>query len=553
MSLVQVLQNLSARTRISQPVQAPNVLKPFSTLEQTANSDFQRARSTLLDLYRGLERLAELTNVNTRFKLDLPDAQSATALGLDLTRTAASLVSNEEINASPMSFSPFGPDWDSGSDALITIGGEYNGADGSGSMLFDVRRDGTHGEDDLRIRFEDPQGNRQNININSNHPEDRQYDLQNGLFLTLGPGSLIDNDTTTIQLFDNLGASVNPDNPFGGVRNSNPNLQFGTPAIVNGSFLVNGQNISVTTSDSLSDVIARINSSTAGVTAAFNAGTERIEFMQNTPGSLPGIDLQNDTSNFLQAMKLAGALQSPGIDAESDQAFANVAAFASLQTGNIIVNGQQVAIDTAVDSLSGVIARINASGAGVVASFDPDTQRVLIEATDAEGQLELDSNGTGFFAALNMPEGRVDPEAIANGISRQRSYDIADATEDVFQAINQLFRDASYLGGQQNAARFRAPLETAIRSVFGSNMAGDQYGMRFDGSADARSRGDFASIDRRALTQSLQRRGDAVQGVLGGGQSKDGLIHGLLRGTRQALTHVNQALGIAGTFVDTYA
>lgn len=553
MSLIQVLQNLSARTRISQPAQAPNVLKPFSALEQTANSDFQRARSTLLDLYRGLERLAELTNVNTRFKLDLPDAQSATALGLDLTQTAASLGSNEEINASPMSFSPFGPDWDNASGALITIGGEYDGSDGSGTMLFDVRRDGTHGVDDLRIRFEDPQGNLRNININANHPENRQYSLQNGLYLTLGPGSLIDNDTTTIQLFDNLGASVNPNNPLGGVRNSNPNLQFGTPAIVNGSFLVNGQNISVTTSDSLSDVIARINSSTAGVTAAFNAGTERIEFLQNTPGSLPGIDLQSDTSNFLQAMKLAGALVSPGIDAESDQAFANVAAFASLQTGNIIINGQQVAIDTAVDSLSGVIDRINASGAGVVASFDPNTQRVLIEATDADSRLELDSNGTGFFVALNMPEGRVDPEAIANGISRQRSYDIADATEDVFQAINQLFRDASYLGGQQNAARFRAPLETAIRSLFGSNMTNDLFGLRFDGSADARSRGDFASIDRRELTQSLQRRGDAVQGVLGGARNKDGLIQGLLRGTRQALTQVNQALGIAGTFVDTYA
>lgn len=553
MSLIQVLQNLSVRTRVNQPVLAPNVLKPLSAAQQTAIGDFQRARTTLLGLYRDLERLAELANVNTRFKLDLPDAQSSTALGLDLTQTAASLSSTEEINASPMSFSPFGPDWDNGSDALITIGGEYNGADGSGTMLFDVRRDGTHGVDNLTIRFEDPQGSRTNIVINANHPEDRQYDLQNGLYLTLGPGSLINNDTTSIQLFDNIGASVNPDNPFGGLRNSNPNLQFGTPSIVNGSFQVNGQSITVTSGDSLNDIVARINASTAGVTASFNATTERIEFLQNTLGSIPDINLQNDTSNFLQAMKLGGALVTPGIDAESDRAFADVAAFASVQTGSILINGQQIAIDTAVDSLSGVIDRINSSSAGVTASFDPDTQRVLIEANDAASQLVLDSNGTGFFAAIHMPEGRVDPEAKARGISRQRSYDIADATENVFQAINKLFRDSSYVGGKQNAGRFRSPIEAAFHSSYGSSMTGDQFGMRIDNSAEARLRGDFASLDRRAFTDNLQRRGDAVQGVIGSKDSERGLIRSLLLGTRQALANVNQALGISGTFVDTYA
>ena len=137
MSVIQSLQNLSFTSRVSQTERAPQGLKPFAAVDQTANSDFRRARDKLLDLYRSLETLAELTNIDTRFKLDLPDARSASGLGLDLTSTAASLQSIEEINASPMSFSVFGPEWDDGSDALITIGGEYDGTHGSGQLSFD--------------------------------------------------------------------------------------------------------------------------------------------------------------------------------------------------------------------------------------------------------------------------------------------------------------------------------------------------------------------------------------------------------------------------------
>ena len=552
MSVIQSLQNLSFASRVSQTERAPQGLKPFAAVDQTANSDFRRARDKLLDLYRSLETLAELTNIDTRFKLDLPDARSSSGLGLDLTSTAATLASTEEINASPMSFSVFGPEWDDGSDALITIGGEYDGTHGSGTLSFEVRRDGTHGVDNLRIRLEDPQGNRiRNINIRANHAEDRQYDLRNGLYLTLGPGSLIDRDFTTIQVFDNVGAVVDPGKPLGGIRNDNPNLQFGTPSIVDGSFQLNGESIGVATSDSINDVIDRINASSAGVTATFNSLTERIDFLQDSLGSAPTIDLQGDTSNFLQATKLDTASVLAGIDPEDDQAFEDVAAFAAVQSGNIEINGQQIAIDTASDSLSTVIDRINTSSAGVTASFDTETQRVLIEADEATSELRLDSNGTGFFSALNMPEGRVDPEAVSRGISRQRSYGIADATAAAFAEISDLFRDTSFVGRGANAGRFRAPLEAAIRGLFGSSMSGDLFGLQFDGSADARLRGDFASIDRQALTRSLQLRGDSVQEVLG--KNGEGLIQSLLIGARQALTNVNQALGISGTFIDTFA
>jgi hypothetical protein len=501
MSVIQGIQNIVRSTRVIQPGGSAATQPSFATLTPEAHSDFLRARTELLNLYRDIERLAELANINVRFKLDLPDARSASSLGLDLTHTAATLNSAEEINASPMSFTPFGPDWDDGSSALITIGGEYDGSHGTGPITFEVRRAGTHGVDDLRILVEDPQGNRiSNININRNHAEDRQYSLSNGLYLTLGPGSLSNRDFAQIQVYDNAGAVVNPDLPLGGVRNQNPNLQFGTPDIVDGSFDLNGENISVATSDTLNDVVQSINQSDAGVTAVFNALTERIEFVQNTLGSAPTIDLQNDTSNFLEATKLDSLNVIDGIDPETIKALDTVGAFSSVQSGDILINGQAIAIDTANDSLSTVLDNINGSGAGVIATFDSASQLVLIEASDSESVVEIDSNGTGFFSAIKIPEGRVDPEAVSSGISRRRSYEIADAANAVFEKMNRIFNDSTFLGRGSNASQFRAPIEAALRSVFGDASRADILGFSFDASASARLRGDFTTIDRRELT-----------------------------------------------------
>ena len=554
MSVIQGLNNLANVVRSGTTTRAPQGLKPYLAVESPAAGDFRRARTRLLNLFARLEELAELTNINTRFKLDLPDARSSSALGLDLTHTAAALNSTEEINASPMSFTPFGPDWNDGSTALITLGGEYQGDEWSDVLTFEVRRDGTHGVDNLRIRVEDSQGNRlTNLNIRANHDEDRQYDIGNGIFLTLGPGDLVDRDTATIQVFDNVGEVVNPGNPLGGIRNSNPNLQFGTTPIVDGAFQLNGESINVSTADTINDIISRINQSAAGVTASFNTGSERIDFVQNTLGSAPAIDLQNDTSNLLDALKLSGALVTPGIDPENEKTLDSVAALSSVQSGDIIINGNLISIDPASDSLDSVLDSINNSGANVVASFDPVSQQVLIEAQDAASELTIDSNGTGFFAALNIVEGRVDPEAVSRGLTRARSYAIADAAAAVFSELSTLFRDSTFAGRDVNASQFRGPLESALRATLGDELTTSLFGLVFDGSSGARRRGDFASIDRQSLTQNLQLRGDAVKDVLTNSDGTAGLVPDLLRATQQALSGVNQALGLSGTFVDTFA
>jgi flagellar capping protein FliD len=281
--------------------------------------------------------------------------------------------------------------------------------------------------------------------------------------------------------------------------------------------------------------------------------TERIDFVQNTLGSAATIDLQNDDSNFLEATKLDSLNVVAGIDPENKQAFENVGAFSSVQSGEVVINGQQIAIDTANDSLSTTLDKINSSGAGVIATFDSASQQVLIEANETTSVVEIDSNGTNLFAALKIPEGRIDPEAASRGISRRRSYEIADAANAVFNKLNRLFNDSTFLGKGKNAGQFRAPLEAVFRAAFDGADEGYLLGFGIDTSANARLRGDFAAIDRRELTSNLQRRGNLVRDFLAGTDDQVGFVQGLLAASQQALTSVNQTLGLSGTFVDTFA
>jgi hypothetical protein len=287
------------------------------------------------------------------------------------------------------------------------------------------------------------------------------------------------------------------------------------------------------------------------VTAVFNPTTEKIEFLQDTLGSTPTIDIQGDTSNFIEATKLDTAAVNPGIDPETVKAFASVAAFSTVQSGSILINGTSIAVDSANDSLTDVLARINGSSANVTASFDTQTQLVTIEANESASELNIDSNGTGFFAAVKMLEGRVDPDAQSRGISRQRSYKIADALEILSAELSSLMRDGTFAGGATNAALFRSPLTGALSSAFSG--AQQLFGFKVDDSVDALRRGDYATLNRRAFTQSLQLRGDEVKSFFAGDDGKGGLISRLFSATEAALKNVSYGLGQSGTYVDTYA
>lgn len=329
--------------------------------------------------------------------------------GLVLTLSEGDLTKKDTFtidveNSSPTSFSPAQPNWE-GSDALPTIGGVYDGSNSTDTLSFRADNSGTHGEDDLKIKVYDSNNDQiDTIDIKKEDPIDKQYTLSNGLTFTLGNGALLENTTFTMEVFDSVGSAVDPDNPFNGIRADDPNLEPGL-SVRDGSFQINGTSIDVGASDSINDVLDRINQADAGVNATFDAATETVLLTQNTPGSTPDIILENDTSGFLAAVKLDGATATPGEDSEPNKSLAEVASFSAVQSGSISVNGVSIDIDVNTDSLNDVLDRISASGADVDARFDNTTQRVTVRAESTASQMELYNGATHFFTAVGISEG----------------------------------------------------------------------------------------------------------------------------------------------------
>jgi flagellar capping protein FliD len=412
------------------------------------------------------------------------------------------------------------------------------------------------GQDRLQIRASDPLNEViRTFNIQPSDLLDQQYSLNNGLSFTLGAGSLVNRDTTAIQVFDNIGSVVIPGNAFNGVRNASANLQYGLPAIVDGAFQINGTSIAVNASDTLDAVIDRISQSSTGVTANFNSLTESIDFTQNTLGVAPTITIENDSSNFVEVSKLTGTVVVPGIDADPTLPLADVAEFAGVLSGDILLNSTPVSVDPATDSLEDVIDRINASGAGVVASFDSQSRRVTLTATPDQNELEIDSNGTGLLGALNLPEGKVDPEAEDGGISIRRRNRINKAFGRVVSGLNEFYSDRGLLSGEDaDIQRLRGQLEAAIAGVFGAGSENfdSGIGLRFNRDSGAKLVGNFAQLDRRKLAVFLEKRDRVVRRFFNGDARSAGLTAALSGALDQAMVSLNSKIGTKGTLFDAF-
>jgi hypothetical protein len=557
MEIGPLLQNIGSFVR-ARPAERP-VLPVVGRRDvpQANPGELLAARRKLL---RVLESFAEVERVVTGRRTvtnGLPSARSARDLQLNLTSSAARLESVAEINATPTSFAPFVPAWSGASTAPVTIGGVYDGSDGTGALSFEVRRGGVRGVDRPRIRVRDPLGNIiRTFTIRENHALDRQYDLRNGLFLTAGTGNFVRFDTTSIQIYDNVGSAVDVSKPLNGTGNDNPNLEFGMPSVADGSFQLNGASINVSAGGSLTDVVDAINQSAAGVTATFNPATERIEFVQNTPGSAPTIVVAGDDSNFVQATKLDTANVVPGVDPDNARPLNDVGQFSGINNGSALINGTPIAIDPLADSLDDVIDRINASPAAVTATFDPVTKRVQLDSATAGEDLVVDANGTGLFAALEIAEGRIDPRGRGRGYSAGRARQIANAVEDSFSALNDFFRETKPLGAEDpQIAALREQVKASLANVAGLGADGDANIFGIDLNLDRIGERyiDFGIVDRGELVRGLRRRGADVARSLAGSGTQAGLL-GIIGGAAQgALQSLNSALGRKGTLFDNYA
>ncbi len=173
------------------------------------------------------------------------------------------------------------------------------------------------------------------------------------------------------------------------------------------------------TTQSLNDVIAQINGSTAttGISASIvNDASGRADILQlnSTMGAIT-LGSGADTSNFLAAMNIDA---SPGTTTRSSTmqiarinlgqpmaqaSFLGGAPAAGAHT--FTINGVQISYDASKDSLNDVIGRINASTAGETASYDPVSDTLKLSQTKLGAMpISLADDGTGgnFLAVTGL-------------------------------------------------------------------------------------------------------------------------------------------------------
>jgi flagellar hook-associated protein 2 len=181
-----------------------------------------------------------------------------------------------------------------------------------------------------------------------------------------------------------------------------------------GTLTVNGQQVTVTTAESLQDVFNAISTATGGtVTGSYDPTQDKVS-LTSTSGPVV-LGAANDTSNLFSALKLAnngstsvtsssalGAVQLSQPLASADLKAA-LTGLDSSGNGSLTINGVAISYNANTDTLGTVLGRINNSGAGVTAAYDSAHDRLVItnNVTGDSGVGLSDTSGN-LLAALGV-------------------------------------------------------------------------------------------------------------------------------------------------------
>ena len=212
--------------------------------------------------------------------------------------------------------------------------------------------------------------------------------------------------------------------PAGAVINSAATLAASgiVEEISAGTFSINGVQFNVDPSaDSLDSLLNAINSSAAGVTATYDAVTDKVTFAntQAGDGSIINFGGSGNTSNFLRVINVASATQLPDVNGSTSVTSTrnlgavnaaetlNASSFrdGAVTTGTFSINGVSITVDPTSESLLGVLKAINASDAGVTASYDAATDSIrVISSTLGSPTIRFGSAGdtSNFLDVVNL-------------------------------------------------------------------------------------------------------------------------------------------------------
>jgi flagellar hook-associated protein 2 len=184
-------------------------------------------------------------------------------------------------------------------------------------------------------------------------------------------------------------------------------------AIKAGNFTINGAQVSIALTDSLKDVFDKITAATGNaVTASYDHTTDKITL---SSASEIVLGATNDSSNFLTATRLGnngsgtvssstslGAVKTT-VPLASARLSKAITAVDGSGNGTFKINGVDIAYNVNSDSLSTIINRINQSSAGVTASYDSVSDRMML-ANNSTGDVGfgLSETAGGFLDAVGL-------------------------------------------------------------------------------------------------------------------------------------------------------
>jgi flagellar hook-associated protein 2 len=200
------------------------------------------------------------------------------------------------------------------------------------------------------------------------------------------------------------------------------------------SGVVTAKTITVAATETIDQVFDKIYQAT-GVEAAYSTLTDRITL---TPPSGTNVVLgaPNDSSNLWSVMKLFSPA-TPGAPATSTSGIGSLRLSASLSaqpvanggispsTGTFTINGTTIAYSTS-DSLASLLADINDSSAGVLATYDQSENRLTLRSKEPgnRGIVVEDTSGN-LMDSLGLLDGELtegtDLEYSINGGATQRA------------------------------------------------------------------------------------------------------------------------------------
>ena len=185
-------------------------------------------------------------------------------------------------------------------------------------------------------------------------------------------------------------------------------------AITAGTFTVDGTQVTITTTDTVDDVISRITSNVSNVTASYDSGTDKISITKSSSTLILGS--ATDTSNFLQATRLtnngtSSTTSSHKLGGINLQHTADAASFKTAGTaasGSFTINGVSISYAN-TDTVADILSKINTSSASVFASYDAVNDRFkLTNKTDGDLGMTLADVSGDFLANSGLLGGTLD-------------------------------------------------------------------------------------------------------------------------------------------------